>query len=89
MAIDSAWMLDGATKDRVYALSLASRCMLEIDENKGLESTPPSKFHEPPKIESIRRITEPIRFHPVFKFNVQNALRIDSSSSETILRDGT
>ncbi|MED6181652.1 hypothetical protein PIB30_021245 [Stylosanthes scabra] len=23
--IDCAWMLDGATKDRVYALSLASR----------------------------------------------------------------
>ncbi|MED6210557.1 hypothetical protein PIB30_065192 [Stylosanthes scabra] len=51
---------------------------------QGLESTPCSKFHEPPKIESIRRITEPIRFHPVFKFNVQNALRIDSSSSESI-----
>ncbi|MED6207872.1 hypothetical protein PIB30_039600 [Stylosanthes scabra] len=56
---------------------------------QGLESTPHSKFHEPPKIESIRRITEPIRFHPVFKFNVQNALKIDSSSSESILRDGT
>ncbi|MED6134848.1 hypothetical protein PIB30_040798 [Stylosanthes scabra] len=26
------------------------------------------------------------RFHPVFKFNVQNALRIDSSSSESILK---
>ncbi|MED6111411.1 hypothetical protein PIB30_052089 [Stylosanthes scabra] len=25
MAMDCAWMLDGATKDRVYALSLASR----------------------------------------------------------------
>ncbi|MED6173765.1 hypothetical protein PIB30_062721 [Stylosanthes scabra] len=42
--VNGAWMLDGATKDRVYALSLASRiglllngyvliCMLEIDEN--------------------------------------------------------
>ncbi|MED6162710.1 hypothetical protein PIB30_073148 [Stylosanthes scabra] len=51
-----------------------------------LESTPHSKFHEPPKIESIRRITEPIRLHPTFKFNVQNALRIDSSSSESILK---
>ncbi|MED6196191.1 hypothetical protein PIB30_045083 [Stylosanthes scabra] len=61
-AVDCAWMLDGATKDRVYALILASR------------------------IESIRWITEPIRFHPVFKFNVHNALRIDSSSSESILK---
>ncbi|MED6137461.1 hypothetical protein PIB30_065257 [Stylosanthes scabra] len=25
MAMDCAWMLDGVTKDRVYALSLASR----------------------------------------------------------------
>ncbi|MED6210532.1 hypothetical protein PIB30_064976 [Stylosanthes scabra] len=25
MAMDCAWMLDGTTKDRVYALSLASR----------------------------------------------------------------
>ncbi|MED6164713.1 hypothetical protein PIB30_092807 [Stylosanthes scabra] len=77
--MDCAWMLDGAIKDRIYALSLASRY-------GGLESTPHSKFHEPPKIESIRRITELIRFHPVSKFNVQNALIIDSSSSKSILK---
>ncbi|MED6128352.1 hypothetical protein PIB30_096892 [Stylosanthes scabra] len=52
---------------------------------QGFESTPRSKFHELPRIESIRLVTEPIRFHPTFKFNVQNALRIDSSSSESIL----
>ncbi|MED6187736.1 hypothetical protein PIB30_079284, partial [Stylosanthes scabra] len=52
----------------------------------GFESTSHSKFHELPRIESIRWVTEPIRFHPVFKFNVQNALRIDSSSSESILK---
>ncbi|MED6175724.1 hypothetical protein PIB30_081060 [Stylosanthes scabra] len=115
--MDCAWMLDGATKDRVHTLSLASRYgrdgnrngwiepegrdderneIVMVDENEGillmltiemgLESTPHSKFLEPPKIESIRRITEPIRFHPVFKFNVQNALRIDSSSYESILK---
>ncbi|MED6171540.1 hypothetical protein PIB30_041603 [Stylosanthes scabra] len=53
---------------------------------QGFESTPRSKLHELPRIESIRLVTEPIRFHPVFKFNVQNALRIDSSSSESILK---
>ncbi|MED6136965.1 hypothetical protein PIB30_060644 [Stylosanthes scabra] len=53
--------------------------------NAGFESTPRSKFHELPRIESIRLVTEPIRFHPAFKFNIQNALRIDSSSSESIL----
>ncbi|MED6187306.1 hypothetical protein PIB30_075171, partial [Stylosanthes scabra] len=98
--MDCAWMLDGATKDRAYALSLASRCgwmllaymptcMIENDENMnmhGLESTPHSKFHELPKIESIRWITEPIRFHPVFKLIAQNALIINSSSSESILK---
>ncbi|MED6111876.1 hypothetical protein PIB30_056361 [Stylosanthes scabra] len=62
-----------------------SRVSIELGV-QGLESTPPSKFHEPPKIESVRWITEPIRFHPVFKFNVQNALRINSSSSESILK---
>ncbi|MED6186770.1 hypothetical protein PIB30_069906 [Stylosanthes scabra] len=149
--IDYAWMFDGVTKDRVYALSLASRLRVYMrwkpygwigpegrgDERNddemvewypsrftepswngfenfvtiesirlwgnrfvfaqrpklpnsnqfvGIESTPHSKFHEPPSIESIRWVTEPIRFHPVFKFNVQNALRIDSSSSESILK---
>ncbi|MED6183058.1 hypothetical protein PIB30_034483 [Stylosanthes scabra] len=94
--MDCAWMLDGATKDRVYTLSLASRGQnspsqidswsFRIDFNLGLESTPHSKFHEPPKIESIRWITEPIRFHPVFKINVHTALRIDSSTSELILK---
>ncbi|MED6180339.1 hypothetical protein PIB30_009407 [Stylosanthes scabra] len=119
--VSGAWMLDGATKDRVYALSLASRIdsnlvalnkfvklsiesiqgrvesIRNLTEAKGfsnlpiesirqsLESTPHSKFHEPPKIESIRWVIEPIRFHPVFKFNVQNAFRIDFSSSESIL----
>ncbi|MED6149195.1 hypothetical protein PIB30_060149 [Stylosanthes scabra] len=48
----------------------------------GLESTPHSKFYEPPIIESIRWVTELIRFHPVFKFNVQNALRIDSNDKK-------
>ncbi|MED6172656.1 hypothetical protein PIB30_052060 [Stylosanthes scabra] len=51
---------------------------------EGFELTPHSKLHERPRIESIRLVTKPIRFHPVFKFNVQNALRIDSSSSESI-----
>ncbi|MED6132590.1 hypothetical protein PIB30_020417 [Stylosanthes scabra] len=37
------------------------------------------------RIESIRLVHEPIRFHSDFKFNVQNALKIDSSSSESIL----
>ncbi|MED6194907.1 hypothetical protein PIB30_032935 [Stylosanthes scabra] len=96
------WCLDARWREgnRVLALSLASRWEPygwigpegrydERNDVEGLESTPHSKFHEPPKIESIRRITEPIRFHPVFKNNVQNARRIDSPSSESILRDGT
>ncbi|MED6162590.1 hypothetical protein PIB30_071916 [Stylosanthes scabra] len=53
---------------------------------QGFESTLHSKFHDLPRIESIRLVTEPIRFLPVFKFNLQNALRIDSSSSESILK---
>ncbi|MED6209618.1 hypothetical protein PIB30_056509 [Stylosanthes scabra] len=59
---------------------------LQSSRFKGFESTPHSKFHELPRIESIRLVAEPIRFHPIFKFNVQNALRIDSSSSESILK---
>ncbi|MED6206610.1 hypothetical protein PIB30_028472 [Stylosanthes scabra] len=62
-----------------------SRVSIELGV-QGFESTPHSKFHELPRIESIRLVIEPIRFHPVFKFNVQNALRIDSSSSESILK---
>ncbi|MED6165406.1 hypothetical protein PIB30_099248, partial [Stylosanthes scabra] len=48
------------------------------------ESTPLPRFHKLPKIESIRLVPEPIRFHTDFHFNVSNALRIDSSSSESI-----
>ncbi|MED6175028.1 hypothetical protein PIB30_074636 [Stylosanthes scabra] len=103
--VSGAWMLDGATKDRMYALSLASSRLKDVSNRfvfrqrlkdfknlplesirQGLESTPHSKFLEPPKIESIRRITEPIRFHPVFKFNVQNALRIDSKEKEHVFQ---
>ncbi|MED6175312.1 hypothetical protein PIB30_077162 [Stylosanthes scabra] len=62
-----------------------SRVSIELGI-QGFESTLHSKFHELPRIKSIRWVTEPIRFHPVFKFNVQNALRIDSSSSESILK---
>ncbi|MED6173135.1 hypothetical protein PIB30_056441 [Stylosanthes scabra] len=43
------------------------------------ESTPSSRFHKLPKIESIRLVPEPIRFHTDFHFDVQNALRIDSN----------
>ncbi|MED6200453.1 hypothetical protein PIB30_085267 [Stylosanthes scabra] len=98
-AMDCAWTLDGAMDNCVYALTLASRygwllidyvtmCMLEIDENMsmhGFESTPSSRFHKLPRIELIRLVTEPIRFHSDFKFNVQNALKIDFSSSKSIL----
>ncbi|MED6181011.1 hypothetical protein PIB30_015483 [Stylosanthes scabra] len=50
----------------------------------GSESTPSSRFHKLPRIESIQLIPEPIRFYPDFKINVQNALRIHSPSSESI-----
>ncbi|MED6145469.1 hypothetical protein PIB30_025613 [Stylosanthes scabra] len=53
---------------------------------QGSESTPSSRFHELPRIESSRLVHEPIRFYSDFKFNVQNALRVDSSSSESILK---
>ncbi|MED6213464.1 hypothetical protein PIB30_093649, partial [Stylosanthes scabra] len=62
-----------------------SRVSIELGV-QDFESTPPSKFHKLPRIESIQLVTEPILFHPDFKFNVQNALRIDSSSSESILK---
>ncbi|MED6126044.1 hypothetical protein PIB30_074598 [Stylosanthes scabra] len=62
-----------------------SRASIELGV-QGFESTPPSKFHERPRIESIRLVTESIRSCPVFKFNVQSALGIDSSSSESILK---
>ncbi|MED6134730.1 hypothetical protein PIB30_039732 [Stylosanthes scabra] len=52
---------------------------------QGSESTLCSRFHKLPRIKSSRLVPEPIRFHSDFKFNVQNALRIDSSSSESIL----
>ncbi|MED6180948.1 hypothetical protein PIB30_014730 [Stylosanthes scabra] len=86
------WRLKGVTKDKsngklVLGYSMArrkSRVSIELSV-QGFESTPHSKFHELPRIESIRLVTEPIRFHPIFKFNIQNALRIDSSSSESIL----
>ncbi|MED6120310.1 hypothetical protein PIB30_019633 [Stylosanthes scabra] len=55
--------------------------MMERNEiEKGSESTPSSKFHKLPRTESIRLVSEPIRFYPDFKINVQNALRIDSQS---------
>ncbi|MED6188550.1 hypothetical protein PIB30_087030 [Stylosanthes scabra] len=98
-AMNCAWMLDGATKDRVYGLSLASRVYMrwepyewigpegrDDERNDVFESTPPSRFHKLLRIESIRLVTEPIRFHSDFKFNVQNALKIDSPSSESILK---
>ncbi|MED6212874.1 hypothetical protein PIB30_087604 [Stylosanthes scabra] len=40
-----------------------SRVSIELGI-QGFESTPRSKFHELPRIESIRLVTEPIRFHP-------------------------
>ncbi|MED6149710.1 hypothetical protein PIB30_065129, partial [Stylosanthes scabra] len=51
----------------------------------GPESTLSSKSHEISRIESSRLVHEPIRFYPDFKSNVRNALRVDSSSSESIL----
>ncbi|MED6121317.1 hypothetical protein PIB30_029060 [Stylosanthes scabra] len=53
---------------------------------QGFESTPSSGFQKLPRTESIHLVAEPIRFHSDFKFNVQNALRIDSPSSESILK---
>ncbi|MED6182575.1 hypothetical protein PIB30_029708 [Stylosanthes scabra] len=91
-AIDCAWMLDGAMGNCVYALSLASRdfrrgkCFKEVILKRGFESTPSSRFHELPRMESSRLVHEPIRFYSDFKFNVQNTLRVDSSSSESILK---
>ncbi|MED6181309.1 hypothetical protein PIB30_018248 [Stylosanthes scabra] len=55
-----------------------------IENDLGSESTLSSRFHKLPRIESSRLVPEPIRFHTDFKFNVQKALRIDSSSSESI-----
>ncbi|MED6192488.1 hypothetical protein PIB30_010423 [Stylosanthes scabra] len=75
--MDCTWMLDGATKDRVYALSLASR-LQGIDS--GVSRVDSLSILER-RIESIRLVTEPIRFHSNFKFNVQNALRIDSKEN--------
>ncbi|MED6198664.1 hypothetical protein PIB30_068646 [Stylosanthes scabra] len=84
-----------------YALSLASRVYMrwelygwigpeglddERNDIEGSESTPSSRFNKLPRIELIHLVTEPIRFHSYFKFNVQNALRIDYSSSESILK---
>ncbi|MED6161622.1 hypothetical protein PIB30_062544 [Stylosanthes scabra] len=60
-----------------------SRVSIELGV-QGSESTPSSKFHKLPRIESSRLVHEPIHFHSDSKFNVQNALRIDSSSSESI-----
>ncbi|MED6132407.1 hypothetical protein PIB30_018607 [Stylosanthes scabra] len=48
------------------------------------ESTPSSKPYELFRIESSRLVPEPIHFHPDFTFNVRKALRVDSSSSESI-----
>ncbi|MED6111657.1 hypothetical protein PIB30_054307 [Stylosanthes scabra] len=62
-----------------------SRARIELGV-QGFESTPHPKFPKLPRIESTLLVIESIRFHPVFKFNVQNALRIDSSSSESILK---
>ncbi|MED6160524.1 hypothetical protein PIB30_052185 [Stylosanthes scabra] len=61
-----------------------SRVSIELGV-QGSESTPSSRFHKLPRIESSRLTPEPIRFHTGFQFNVQNALRIDSYSSESIL----
>ncbi|MED6170383.1 hypothetical protein PIB30_030356 [Stylosanthes scabra] len=94
VAVD--WCLDARWREgnRVLALSLASRRhpsrftepFWNVFKNFGFESTPPSKFHKRPRIESIRLVTESIRLYLVFKFNILNALRIDSSSSESILK---
>ncbi|MED6137688.1 hypothetical protein PIB30_067290, partial [Stylosanthes scabra] len=111
-AMDCAWMLDGTTKDRVYALSLASRPILfqelrvymrwepygwigpegRYDERNDVEMIEASsRLHIQNfmnRLRSSRFDGSPNRF--VFtlfsKFNVQNALRIDSSSSESILK---
>ncbi|MED6109832.1 hypothetical protein PIB30_037140, partial [Stylosanthes scabra] len=61
-----------------------SRVYIELGI-QGSKSTPSSKSHELPRIESSRLVHEPICFYPDFKFNVQNALRVDSSSSKSIL----
>ncbi|MED6158129.1 hypothetical protein PIB30_029926 [Stylosanthes scabra] len=92
--MDCAWMLDGAMDNCVYALSLASRgqsspsqtdsWLIRIDSILDFESTPSSRFHKLPRIESIQLVPEPIRFYPDFKINIQNALIIDSPSSESI-----
>ncbi|MED6113949.1 hypothetical protein PIB30_075564, partial [Stylosanthes scabra] len=60
-----------------------SRVHIELGV-QGSESTPSSRFHKLPGIESSRLVHEPIRFYSDFKFNVQNTLRVDSSSSESI-----
>ncbi|MED6170556.1 hypothetical protein PIB30_032127 [Stylosanthes scabra] len=64
--IDCAWMLDGATKDRVYTLSLASRFLSRRNrfegyrvDSLGLNTSKSSNFITS---EPIRCIIEPIRF---------------------------
>ncbi|MED6212521.1 hypothetical protein PIB30_084211 [Stylosanthes scabra] len=94
VCLDARWR-DG---NRVYALSLAFRVIHEMKitgmmrplgrevERNGIDpkSTPSSKPYELFRIESSRLVPEPIRFHPDFTFNVRKALRVDSSSSESI-----
>ncbi|MED6157905.1 hypothetical protein PIB30_027835 [Stylosanthes scabra] len=60
-----------------------SRVSIELGV-QGSESTPSSRFHKLPRIESSQLVPEPIRFHIDFQFNVQNALKVDSFSSESI-----
>ncbi|MED6124083.1 hypothetical protein PIB30_055741 [Stylosanthes scabra] len=75
------WRLKWVTKVKsngklVLGYSMArrkSRVSIELGI-QGFESTPHPKFPKLPRLESIRLVNEPIRFLPVFKFNVQNAL---------------
>ncbi|MED6204180.1 hypothetical protein PIB30_006596 [Stylosanthes scabra] len=67
--------------NRLYPRGLKEN---HLTSNRGFESTSFSRFHKLPRIESSRLVPEPIRSHTDYKFNVQNALRIDSPSSESI-----
>ncbi|MED6134357.1 hypothetical protein PIB30_036309 [Stylosanthes scabra] len=87
--INGAWMLDDAMDNCVYTLSLASRYGFSFKLTLfklGPESTLSSKSYELSRIESSRLVPELIRFHTDFKLNVRKAFRVDSFSSESILK---